>query len=88
MMAVVEGLCFVLGDAAKLALAPLMQPRPPAVPAIARVHETLAVLRIVCPKQVPLPGIAVLVAPVLVDGCEALSVPRRKIACHPRAKAY
>jgi hypothetical protein len=86
MMAVVERLRFGLGDAAELALAPLMQLRPPAVPAIACVHETLTVLLVVRPKQVPLPGVAVLVALVLVDGCEAVSVPGRKSVCYTRAK--
>ena len=42
---------------------------PTAVPPVTIVREALAVLHIVDAEEVPFPGVAVLVAAVLVDSC-------------------
>lgn len=84
MVAVVEGLCVGLREAPELALAPDMQLGPLAVPAMATIREALTMLHIVDAIQIPLPGVTVLVAAVLVDGCEALSViTRNDVGCTP-----
>lgn len=77
MMAVIEVLRFVTGNATKLALAPLVpftKPTvPPAVPAIASIRKAFTGLGVVNAEHGPQPSIAILATLVLVDGCQTLS---------------